>query len=440
MQLIRISLLSLMIALLCGCGAEDWTRTFPGETDYYSVAKNISVDEQGDIIVNGEAALNNPVKRYPFIAKYSPQGKLLWKHEDSSSPATKINVFQRNSMAVDSDGSVYFLATEATTTNPILILRKYNQAGELQLKKTISHSISALGDMKILKDMLLLKTPNAEQVVALNKNGDLRWAYPPSISKTSWPALAATEVDNIIPQPEFYAASPILLLGDNNIAVNQQQQILLLNTEGGLIKALSAASLGAEAIISLAYENQYFQAIGKSGNRFSLYRLDANLQLQNQLELAAPLPEVSTNTTSSQQAILPMDQDIWCVLQVDQQGKRQQLSIFQQMKLLNTHRFEVAEQPIIRGAISASKERCNLALFQIQTSSGDISLKSHSVDLKGNLVNAYSKNNFGFSALASSKNYLFATGFSSNEKGNIATTIKHKAGDIETKTEPQEQE
>lgn len=136
---------------------------------YSLYVKNCAVDSSGNIYITGLTATANDI----FICKLSSTGTLTW-----ATGFTTTTYDFGTAIATDSSANVYVAGTIASATQGCL-LAKYNTAGTLQWKLTLSPTATVINNIVVgTSGVIYLVGNNAANkllVMAINSSGTILW-------------------------------------------------------------------------------------------------------------------------------------------------------------------------------------------------------------------------------------------------------------------------
>ena len=123
-------------------GTLQWQKTLGVSNSNSTGVGSIAIGSDGSVYVCGSTASEDLRYRYMLIAKYNSSGALQWQKKLGGS------YYDRgNSVAVGTDGSVYFCGTSsAGAGSSDVFITKFNSSGTLQWQKTLGGSDSDSGN------------------------------------------------------------------------------------------------------------------------------------------------------------------------------------------------------------------------------------------------------------------------------------------------------
>jgi hypothetical protein len=193
-----------------------WSISF-GPTSAYAFPFGVAVNSTGDVYVSG-VTVNKA-----FIAKLSSTGTLTWCRTLSTLGGGTSGFLSSGAVAVDTDGSVYFVATGFSGATYNNVIAKYSSAGAIQWQRTVlpasgntvklvgisltSDAVCVSGYDTSTYNGVLLKIPKDGSRTGTVSPGGVTWSYSASSYTDAASGYSAASITGSSAHSQSYSSS-----------------------------------------------------------------------------------------------------------------------------------------------------------------------------------------------------------------------------------------
>lgn len=264
------------LCLLVACSHTNWDEQYKANNGANTMFNIALSDNEQNIIMHG--SILGEAETGEFVAKYNPQGELLW---DVTIP-NQFNViapyFSINTMALTDSNAIFTGALNASNNTVNYTLLSTN--GELLWANNIETKNASVSSVLVTNNQTLLAVNFFDAIRAFNLNGELLWSLAEPFDNidryvvSGWDHLDFPFQNQLMSKSEF-------------IFYNTGYALFKIDESGGVVLSTDIIDLTTDYFGQFAFTDHYLVVPAFKEDEVAFLFLNEDLQLVSALPLTA---------------------------------------------------------------------------------------------------------------------------------------------------------